>query len=267
MKKNNILLLVDNYEIVPKLKKISNITFLFPLHDYTVGFPHTFKLEEIPPNSYLFVNRIMDNEAITNFKQILENLPSTITGLVFDDIGVLNILNDLKLNLTTILFLNHLNCNYESINAYLQYVDSVVPSPDITLEELAEILAHAKKPLTPYTFGHINIMYSRRTLLSNYNAHFHENVASLATLEEELTHQKFKIIENPYGTVIYTNKPFNGLTIRTKDNILFNLINSLFLSPEEVLKIVTSSDSLEEIYPYKYLSTKKTIVKIKEEEQ
>mgnify|MGYP003297943385 CR=1 FL=1 len=38
-----------------------------------------------------------------------------------------------------------MNCNYESINSYLEYTDSVVVSPDITINEM--IIRHAKRML------------------------------------------------------------------------------------------------------------------------
>ena len=185
---------------------------------------------------------------------------------MFDDIGVLNVLLEENIDITKILFLNHMNCNYESINAFLDYVDSVVISTDITIEETKEILKQASKPLVLYTFGHVNIMYSRRTLLTNYNKYFNSDVDYIVTLEEEMAHHKFKMIENEFGTVIYTDKPFNGLILSSEDNVLYNLINTVFLTDEEVLEILNSTDNLEDKYPYKYLSEEKTIFKLKEKD-
>ena len=266
MKKNNILLLINNLEIMDKIKEKDNITFLFPVKEFCVGFPNLFDINEINIDAYIFVNRIMDNKSIEDFKKFIKILPNNIKGIVFDDIGVLNILINEKIEITKILFLNHMNCNYESINSYLEYVDSVVVSPDITISEIDEILEKAQKPLTLYTFGHMNIMYSRRTLLTNYNEHFKSDISNIATLEEEISHHKFKINESKYGTVIYTNEPFNGLILREKENVLFNLINTIFLTDEEILEILNSKDNLENKYPYKYLSEEKTIFKLKEKD-
>lgn len=266
MKKNKTLLLTCDYTLINELKEESNITFLFPIKDFTVGFPKTFQLNELDTDCYIFVNRILDNEGITLFKTFLKNLPSNIKGIVFDDIGVLNVLINENINITKILFLNHLNCNYESINSYLEYVDSVIPSVDITTSELDEILSKAIKPLVLYTFGHVNIMYSRRTLITNYNKHFNSDVKSVAHLVETQNKHELKITQNKYGTVIYTDKPFNGLNLRFKSNVLYNLINTVFLSKDEVIKIIKSTDNLDNIYPYKYLSEKETIYKLKEGE-
>ena len=256
MKKNNILLIVNDTLNIEKLNQESNITFLFPMEKYSVGFNKTFKLEEIKEEGFIFVNRIMDNKSIEEFKEVLKQLPPNIKGIVFDDIGILNILITLKLDIIKILYLNHFN----------SYVDSVVVSPDITNEEITEILEKSIKPLVLYTFGHVNIMYSRRNLISNYNVHYNKDVPLLATLKEKNSLQKFKIMENNYGTVIYTNEPFNNLVLRSKRNVLYNLINTVFLTEEEILNIIHSKDNMEDIYPYKYLSERKTIYKLKERE-
>ena len=262
MKKNKILLLVNNKSIVNKLKD-RDVTFLFPLKNFSVGFLNFYDLEDIPEGGYIFVNKIMNNEKIVLFRHILENLPQNIKGIVFDDIGVLNILNGLNLNITKILFLNHFNCNYESINIYLNYVDSVLISPDITFLEIKEILNKALKPLVIYTFGYVNIMYSRRTLISNYNKYFKEKADLNNYLEEINTKQKFKIIENDEATVIYSYNPFNALKLRGLDNVLYEFINGVFLSDEEILEVINTKDNLLDKYPDTYLGEKETIYKLK----
>ena len=267
MKANNILLLIPNYEIVKDLKDESNITFLFPLDGFCVGYPKTFKLDEIKDAGFIFVNRILDNAGIQELKAILLNLPSNIKGIVFDDIGILNVLIDNNINITKILFLNHFNTNYYSINVFLNYVDSVLVSPDITQEETKEILKKANKPLVLYTFGYVNIMYSRRKLLTNYNDHFHKNVPKSSVLEEIISSKKFKIIENDYGTVIYPDKPYNGLRLKNEKNVLYHFINSVFLDNASIKEILNSDDFLENKYPYKYLSENATIYKLKGEEK
>lgn len=269
MTKNNVLLLVDNEEKLKALKGEENVTFLFPVKDFTVGFPSPFSILNIKEEGYIFVNRVLDNKGIENFKQFLRDLPSNIKGIVFDDIGVLNVLLEENSSLIKILFLNHMNSNYESINAYLEYVDSVVVSTDITVDEVSEILSMANKPVVLYTFGHMNIMYSRRTLITNYNKHFHMEEERVSSLEEITSHQKFQAVENEYGTVLYTKEPFNGLALLELDkkNILFYLINTLFLDTSEVKELLQDPKACISKYPYKYLSEEETIFKLKEEEK
>lgn len=112
----------------------------------------------------------------------------------------------------------------------------------------------------------MNIMYSRRKLITNYNEHFKLNDPSISVLTNDLG-QQFKMVENEYGTVIYTNLPFNGLRYRNKGNVLFYLVHSIFLDSNDIRDIIHSEDELKEKYPYQYLSTEETIVRIKEREQ
>ena len=262
--KNNYLVVVSTDSILFKLKQESNVTFLFPIEGFSVGYFKTFKVEDIKEsNAFILINRMLDQKGILKFKEMLSHLPKNIKGIVFDDIGILQILINSNSKLTKILFLNHFNCNYISVNAYLSYVDSVVVSTDITKNEIKEILSKALKPLVLYTFGHINIMYSRRKLISNYNAHFHHHEKSINELVNDAG-DSFKIVQNDYGTVIYTGLAFNGLDFRGSKNVMYYLINSIFLSDEDVEAIIHDSTNLKDKYPYKYLSNEETVVRIKE---
>lgn len=73
----------------------------------------------------------------------------------------------------------------------------------------------------------MNIMYSRRKLITNYNEHFATNMPSFSVITNDLR-QQFKMVENEYGTVLYTDLPFNGLRYRNKNHVLFYFINSIF---------------------------------------
>lgn len=265
--KNKNLVLITSDTLVNKIKedKESNITFLFPITGFTVGIPYTFKLEDIKEEGFIYLNRLLDKKGIEDFKQLLKKIPSNIKGIVFEDIGILNILMENKSKLFKILYLSHMNCNEKSVNAYLEYVDSVVISTDITKDETKEILVKSKKTLVVFAFGYVPIMYSRRTLLTNYNKHFKSNVANAVMLKETMSNNKLKLWENEWGTVIYPELPFNNLSLKNEENILYNYINTTFMSDEEILGILNSKSNLEEIYPYKYLSEEATIFKIKED--
>ena len=50
--KNNYLVVVSTDTILSKLKQESNITFLFPIKGFSVGYPQTFKIEDIHEEIY-----------------------------------------------------------------------------------------------------------------------------------------------------------------------------------------------------------------------
>ena len=222
MKQYNFLVIVS--ESI-SLKEFDNVNYVFPLSSFCVGFSKTFKLEDIKiDNAYLYLNRLLNTKDIVSLKKILNKLPSNIKGIIFEDMGVYELIKDL--NITKILYTVHANCSYYTINAYLEKVDSVVVSPDITLNETKEILKMANKKVVLYGLGHLNCMYTRRTLNSNYAKHFNYESKNILNLNEKVTKMPFFSVENEYGTVIYDDKIYNAHLLKDEDNILAFLINS-----------------------------------------
>lgn len=195
-----------------------NIYYLFPLKDYTVGYPYTFTLKQIQkyPHAYIYINRLLNTSDITNLQAILQKpLLTNIQGIVFEDLGVYEIIKDYPLE--KILYATHACCSTNTINTYLKYMDSVIISPDITKEETLEILNNSSKPLIIYGLGHLPYMYSRRLLNTNYQTNFNYPLNNQIILKENITKQEFIAVENEYGTVIYDKKlyianefPFNS---------------------------------------------------------
>ena len=132
MNPNKLLVVITDLKQLSILKKARITNFLFPLKDYCVGYPNTFRLEEIEEEGYLYLNRILDNTAYENLKDVLLTLPSNIKGLVFEDFGVIILAKELNLDLELILYQTHFATNHQSINENLEFVDSIVISTDIT---------------------------------------------------------------------------------------------------------------------------------------
>ena len=189
----NKLVTVINREIINDLRGINGVDLLYPLKSFCVGYEIEFSIDEI--DGYILVNRILEDKDLNLLEKLLAN--SKAKGMVFDDLGIIEIVKDLPM--TKILLLDHIATNYESINYYLEYVDSVIVSNDLTKDEIEEILKKANKPLVVNVFGLKTLMYSRRLLLSNY-AIFH-NLKIERKMDATISPSKyFKIIENDYGT-------------------------------------------------------------------
>lgn len=265
MIKNKAVLLVTNKSFIDKSKEVGINTFLFPFKGYSVGFETTFSLNEInEDNSYLYINRALENKDINELKEIFKNINSNIKGIYFEDLGLIPVLENIKLE--KILFAHHLTCNYKSINYYLEYVDSLVISTDITEEEMKEILVKSNKKLGIFSFGLISLMYSRRTLLTNFNNFYKREKNKEEVVTEPVTKKRFKFIENEFGTVVYLNKYYNNLKMED-DKISFYLINPLDLREEDFDELLNSLEENKEPEFRGALTTegflhKKTIAKL-----
>jgi len=257
MKNNKILITVNNLEDINNLKELGITKLAFPLKEFCVGIPNTFLVSEIPCEGYIYINRILDNEGIDKLRKILNNLPKNIIGIIFDDLGIMELIKDLKIE--KILYLSHFNTNSKSINIFLKYVDTVIVSTDITKEEIEYIVENTNKELVLFTFGYTGVMYSRRLLLDTYSKFY--NIDKENPLVIDNTGHKFLVYENEYGTYFYHNKIFNGLELMNL-NAKYYFINSVFLNVLNIKNILNGKlDNLDVDKGFLY---QETIYKLKE---
>lgn len=247
-------------DLIPTLKEKGITNFVFPLSFFCVGIPVTYNIEDIKEdNAYIYVNRIMDSKSINDLNKILHNLPKNIKGIIFDDLGVIEITKDL--NIEKILYLTHFNTNYESINYFFEYVDEIIVSTDITETEIDEIISKTNKDISIFAFGLVPAMYSRRTLLENYA--IHNNIEKESIKYLNVKDEKFVAIENEYGVMIYHYPYYNALKLLDKKAKYFFYL-PILLEEDKILKLI--DNNLSDIEFDEGFLNKKTIYKIKDKE-
>lgn len=237
MNKSKLLININKLEEIAEYKKIGITNFLFAVKGFSIGY-NTFELNEIPEDSYLLINRVMDTKSIEELRIRKDEL-AKFKGIIFEDLGVYNILRDLEIEL--IWFQNHFTINNESMRFWLSRVDSAVVGNEITSSEIESIIENASKPLVLNVLGKNQIMYSRRTLLSNFNKYNNLDNYNDMTLDVHGTKDEFFARENELGTVIYNNEYFNYLEFAAslnEDKIKFYLIMNLDLNPNELEEIL-----------------------------
>ena len=233
--KNNFIINVDKIEYIKEYKECGITTFLFALKDYSVGY-NTYSIEKInnidEENKYLLINRVLDCQAIDTLKELLPKIKN-IKGIFYEDIGIINIVKDPNIEL--ILFQNHFNTNTYSINYWLNKVDSVVISNELTKKEIEYITNNVTKPIVLHLYGHNQVMYSRRLLLTNWSKNFKIVNKNTNVIEDIATKVKFRVIENEYGTVMYSDKIFNGKELLNLKNIKYYYINPTLIEHNIVI--------------------------------
>ncbi len=255
--KNNILFTVTDINLIPFLKEKGITNFVYPLAYFCCGIPKTFRINEIEEdNAFIYINRVLDCSAIDILADIIKTLPSNVKGIIFDDVGIIELLKDSSLQ--KILYCTHFNTNIHSINAYFDYVDDIIISTDLTKEEVMHIANMTKKPISLMTFGLIPSFYSRRCLLHNHAKHYqiaYENPKKL-----HVGSQKFLAIEDEFGTILYHYPYFNGLDLLSL-RIHYAFYMPLLLKGEDILALV--DNDLSNIDYDRGLLDKKTIYKVK----
>jgi len=251
MKNNKILITINNLEDIDKLKELGITKYVFPLKGFCVGIPNTFLVPEIPCDGYLYINRILDNDGVDKLRKILNNLPENIKGIIFDDLGILELIKDLKIE--KILYLTHFNTNSKSVNIYLDFVDSVILSTDITKEEIENIISNTKKEITLFTFGYTGVMYSRRLLLDNYSKFY--NIEKENPIVIDNSDHKFIVYENEFGTYFYHEKVFDGLELMRLD-AKYYFVNSVFLNINQIIGVLNGNlDGIDSDKGFLYTET------------
>ena len=233
---SKILININELSEIEKYRKIGISNFLFAVKDYSIGY-EAFDLNDIPDDAYVYLNRVMDTDAIDSLKKRIDEF-KRFKGIIFEDVGVFNIFKSTGIPL--IWNQVHFAVNYNSINFHLKNgCTSAVISNEITETEIDEIINNSIKPLILPVLAKNNIMYSRRTLLTNFN----------------------KYNETEYGTFIFNDEYFNYTKLMSKyeDKILFFLVLNLDLSVEEINDILNGKEFGNEGF-----LNKKTVFKLED---
>jgi len=179
---------------------------------------------------YISFNQLIHEDKISLVKEILEELSKiNINGLLFDDLGILQIVKENNLNINLIWSNTHQVTNYMTINNYEKIgVKGALISPDITLSEIIEIKDNVKEKLFVPIFGKFEIFSSNRFLLSNYLKYINKGTTD-KTYYIENKDTKYPIYEDNNGTHIINGNILNGLNEYVKllkINIDYIVINS-----------------------------------------
>ena len=258
MKHNQILITITDLGIIDDLKKLGISKYVFPLKGFCVGIPNTFYIDEINEKGYIYINRILDNDSIEKLKNIKEEITANenIIGIIFDDLGIINIFKDTSLE--KILYMTHFLSSTMEVNAYLEYVDSLILSTDITLEEIKKITRNSNKEVSIFTFGLVSCMYSRRKLISNY-CDFHK-LPFKNPLNISIDNSNFKLYEEDEGTIIYYDKYlYDEHLFEVEAKYYF--FYPLFLDNKEIIELLKGN--LANIPISNHFLYKNTIYKIK----
>ncbi len=196
---------------------------------------------------YVLVNRFFIEEEITQLKFHLQMLKEVkVDGIYYTDMGVyqeaknINIEGVLIYNPETIL------TNSYDLQVYLDLgIKMATISKEIPLEDMQKIGCKINGELEVIIHGRLNMMHSKRKLLSNYMQFIEEdkdlfNQTNLY-LKEENREEHMPIIEDEQGTHIFTGFSmcsFEEIDLLVNANIHNFKIECIFMNINEICQTI-----------------------------
>lgn len=239
-------------------------------------------LDSIDKDIFICLNKNMHNGDLDKLKEILIELNKyNIKGVLYYDIAVLSIYNELDLNYDLLWAQEHLTTNSSTINYWNSFgVNYTYLSSDITEEEIIEISKNTKSKLMVNLFGYLPMFVSKRHIVKNYLEYFklYDNGSVNYMTKESKT---YPIIDNNVGTSVYSANILNGIRTSLNIDVDYIVLNSFdieldkFISVIEMFKSVNKDNVLEyedkinNMFPNVdngFLNTK-TIYRVKKDEK
>lgn len=213
-----------------KLKKAGANSVIIAVPFFSVRAAAYFPQEELPRikhecerldlRMYVLVNRFFVEEELERLKGFLTYLRIIhIDGIYYGDEGVLYEASQLGMKDKLIYNPDTLITNKEDVQYYLdEGIMMVTISKEITLEEICYIAKEVKGACEVVIHGRLNMMHSKRMLVSDYLQYIHnqENVKNKQNLYimEETRNEHMPIVEDETGTHVFT-----GYTLASFDEI------------------------------------------------
>ena len=196
---------------------------------------------------FISLNKNMHNSDLNHVESILLELNNyPIKGVLFYDIGVLNIYNRLNLNYDLVWAQEHLTTNFNTINYWnSKGAKYALLSSDITYEEITEITKSSKSKLIVQLFGYLPMFVSKRHIVRNYLNQFNlSDMSSVNYMEKE--GNTYPIIDDNIGTHVYSSHILNGIGYANKIDCEYILLNSFNIDTDDFVKVIEMFKSVNE---------------------
>lgn len=217
-------------EDLKKLKEAGSTSVVIGTPFFSVRNVHDFSVEELPLvkkechklglRMYVLVNRFFVEEELEALREHLQRLKDLdVDGIYYGDEGVYQEAKALGIENRLIYNPDTLITNHSDVQYYLdEGISMVTISKEITLDEICAIAKKVQGECEVIIHGRLNMMHSKRNLLSNYFSFLgkEENIRNKMDLYlmEEHRDEHMPIVEDETGTHVFT-----GFTLSSFDEI------------------------------------------------
>lgn len=151
-----------------------------------------------------------DKAVVNDYFSFLKNLD--VDGIYFTDLGIINVASSFGIGDKLIYDPDTLLTNSLDINFFLRQGIGTVLARELSLDEVKRILTNNPGKCDMQVFGHLKMSYSKRHFMTNYFNYLGLEKDILGkrniTLVEENRNYRLPILEDEYGTRIYSDYIF-----------------------------------------------------------
>ena len=265
-----ILVIPNSYENLGEVLKTNVDGVILPIKGLAVNSSQYFSVDDIKniinltsKEVCVSINKIMHNEDLELLESILLSLNKmNISKIFFYDLAVMNIVRNNNIKKDLVVFQDHLNASLYSNSFYKRRgINYSVITNDITKDEINEISKYNSLMLICY--GYLPIFYSRRYLITNYLKYI--NLTKKSDVYY-ITHNdsKYPIVEEDYGTTIYTKEPINLINDIKDINVDYIILNAIFTNREDFISILNNylNNIEDDKEHYRGFIDRKTVYKV-----
>lgn len=192
---------------------------ILPLINFSVESNVFFTLNEIKDivskcscEVFIKINKNIFNHDIVVLKEILLEIDKIgVTGIIFYDLALLQLKNDLNLSVDlvwnqTFMVNNYKTCDYY----YSRGVKYAILGKEITLNEITSIIKNSKITSMVEVVGKPSVAFSYRKLVSNYYSDLGIIGNREINVNEKVTDTNYILQENNDGTSFFLDVITNG---------------------------------------------------------
>ena len=229
-------------------------SIIIGLKNFCINQPFSLSIKELKENIseiknkekkvYLSINVFALEKDIVKFKKIANKLTELdIDGFIVSDLGILNVLKELKLENKVILDCQtYVTNNYSAKSLLNLGVNRICLSKEITLEDIKNIAGSSKGNVELLAQGYYPITYSKRPILSCYLKNFKlKKNSSLYYIKEETREDYYYLLESKNSLTVFNNKQYSLFCYldELKENYINHLrIDTLFLKEAEIKEYI-----------------------------
>ena len=240
----NFIIIPDSYNMIDLLVDKTCSLLLgvngYSVNTFNVDMDYIKKISE-RTSIYVSLNKNIANDELDTVKSLLQELNKIdIKGLFYADVGIVNLVKKMNLDINLIWSQEHLTTNFYTINYWYDHgIKGTFLSNEITKDEMLAISRNTNSELFVQLFGYIPMYVSKRHAIDNYLNYFHmkRSDSNYYLFKED---NKYPIIDNNEGTIIYSHFILNGLKeyLELKDNIHNIILNGYQIDEDKMIEVL-----------------------------